>query len=413
MGLRYRAVQASAGPIHRLPRALQVAISDINKLQIQQDRGRTRNKNDRTLDSRGAHFSRWSARNHLTPELLSRLTDNECIHILHLYLHHVTNGENYYRRSDLAADTIQSYVTAAHSALQVALNRPVNISNPTNSTLLHPLLSDSLQFHRRWQRPRDRKEPITDAILSVLYYRAVGAPPSSLDATLFDWVRLGLFTGSRASEFAQTSGSKFVFAAVPNCPNDPSWNDQPIAFVSSDFVFLTQANDMLPLASLPKHEHTVSAVQIRFRHDKSAHNFTKRIFRRSGHSYLCPVLASCSIARRSLSLQVGAHLPLASYQVKPGKIAYLRSADIIKALRQACLEAYPNPHNYHRRHAHLLVAHSTRVTAAVALWNVQVPLPQIAFRLRWQEDSIKHYLRDCSKAIGPHSQAAIAGVLNI
>ena len=51
------------------------------------------------------------------------------------------------------------------------------------------------------------------------------------------------------------------------------------------------------------------------------------------------------------------------------------------SLRRACLLTYLNRQNYHRCHAHLLIAHSTRVTAAVALWNRLL----MNFVAKWEE----------------------------
>jgi hypothetical protein len=55
------------------------------------------------------------------------------------------------------------------------------------------------------------------------------------------------------------------------------------------------------------------------------------------------------------------------------------------------------------------MSHSNRITAAVALYNAKVSIPVIAFRLRWCVDSVTFYLRDCFKAIGPLTEAAIHG----
>jgi len=65
---------------------------------------------------------------------------------------------------------------------------------------------------------------------------------------------------------------------------------------------------------------------VRFRFDNSLRNFTIRKFRRSGHKFLCPVLAAISIIVRALALRVprtcpigvnNQQLALASYQALP------------------------------------------------------------------------------------------------
>ena len=91
----------------------------------------------------------------------------------------------------------------------------------------------------------------------------------------------------------------------------------------------------------------------------------------------------------------------------------LRSKDMVDIMRAACVNAHPDPDHYLRLRLHCICTHSNRVTAAVALSNAGCLEDEIAFRLRWTPPSVRFYLRQCSKAIGRMTEAAITGSLLI
>ena len=80
-------------------------------------------------------------------------------------------------------------------------------------------------------------------------------------------------------------------------------------------------------------------------------------------------------------------------------------------MRDACRKAYPDPKHFLRINITRLVAHSNRVTAAVALFVQGWTIERIADRLRWTPASVKHYLRESSHAIGDMTTSAIKGVM--
>ena len=420
MGIRYRSVYASLGPTSSLPAPAETALRDLIGFQTQRDRGRTRNRNDQAVDSRAGHFQRWSIKYGYDTELFRRLSDGECLNTLALFLHDVANGHNLVTTDTLTPSTLTNYLVAAKHYLQLVRGCFLQTHCPENPNNLHPVLAHQLAFRRKWFRPSDRREPITHDMFANLATRVrllLDASPAShilFLPTVYDWLCLGIFTGSRAGEYAQTNGSKHQYSPVPHCPNDPSWVGKPIAFVASDFTFLTAQNQEITAARAPAHLSLV-AVRIRFRHDKSKWNFTTRTFRRAQHPFLCPLQATLCILIRAQTLHLPPSEPLACYKetLSSPTPVYLTSAVIVAELRKTCVLAFPNPSHYHRRHIKCLVAHSTRVTVAVALWNCGVPPETIAFRLRWTQQSVEHYLRDCSKAIGPLTTKAIMGAMSI
>ena len=82
-------------------------------------------------------------------------------------------------------------------------------------------------------------------------------------------------------------------------------------------------------------------------------------------------------------------------------------------VREACVKAYPDPNHFLRLNIDRLVAHSNRVTAAVALRHANWTIEEIAFRLRWTPASVEHYLCECSALIGSMTEAAIVGALSL
>ena len=89
-----------------------------------------------------------------------------------------------------------------------------------------------------------------------------------LRATVFDWTRLGVFTGSRISEYGQSqleSGERYSTTPVnPDVPD--SQRGYPIAFVAADFTFFDNAHNVVGHSTLFAHHQQgqVQGVRIRF-----------------------------------------------------------------------------------------------------------------------------------------------------
>jgi hypothetical protein len=346
----------------------------------------------------------------------ARITEAQVVPLLAAYLRQVSLGTASITLSkSLCAETISGYLRAAVAWCRVKLRLQASINDPLSSAAYHPLLSDIIRFRQTWQQPQERREPYTyemfQALYNVIRQAALIDSTTLLDMTavVFDWSRLGVFTGSRAGEYGQTTGSGTRFSAIPNEAAAGKWAGMPVAFIPSDFVFLDKHGRVIPHQRLGAATKPVE-VHIRFRFDKSNINFSIRKFRCSGHTFICAVLAATSIVIRALTLGVPENQPLGVRRFsKKGGYRYLTSRNVIKIMREACILAYPDITHYMRIHIHCIVAHSNRVTAAVALANAGLSIDAIAFRLRWSPASVQHYLRDCSKAIGRQTAAAISG----
>jgi hypothetical protein len=68
---------------------------------------------------------------------------------------------------------------------------------------------------------------------------------------VYDWTRLGLFTGSRVSEYAQTRLKAGIrYNTIPQIPDAGIWAGQPLAFVRADFMFYSGSHAIIPLAHI-------------------------------------------------------------------------------------------------------------------------------------------------------------------
>jgi hypothetical protein len=217
------------------------------------------------------------------------------------------------------------------------------------------------------------------------------------------------------SEYAQTKGKRGSYLRVPNTAAAGEWAGSPIAFLHCDFTLLDDALRILSFSELVKTPERASHLHVRFRFDKSPTNFTIRKYRRTGHEFLCPILASISILYRASALNVPATAPLGTFRPTGTNqtFTYITSKDVIKTMRDTCLETYPDPTHFLHQNVKRIVAHSLRVTAAVALFNMRYSIDEIAFRLRWQPQSVQHYLRECSSHTDERTLSAMMGACAI
>lgn len=286
------------------------------------------------------------------------------------------------------------------------------------------MIQDILDQARNWQKPKAKREPYTAHMIRYLSDKVKAAAkidPDHLlgkEAAVLDWARLSAFTGSRVGEYAQSVGTSKKASRVPNLPSPfaEEWAGTPIALVADDFEFFTTDNKKMSMNRILRQPERAAQVHIRFRYDKSPRNFVIRKFAKSGHDLLCPVKAAIAIRARAIALGGKKGDPLGVAQIpknkiKPARTVYLVAHDVVRIMRKACEDAYPDPENYHRLNAHRIDAHSARVFAAVCLRNAGISISEIAFRLRWQPESVEHYLRDCFCAIGKLTDAAIRGSL--
>lgn len=419
MGIRYRAMLPTGG-LEDMPSAAKAtclaSFDNFRRL----DRGAIRRGNDQTMDTRAAYFRKWL----LSPALgysdfdLHKITPSQGQALIMAYAENVAFQHINLHGLNLQSKSVSGYINAAHQWLELHTAQPGKIvihAGAGKSRQFISCIQEMVDQKRAWGKPREKREPYTFDMFLYMEQEIATMLDRGMQllldqfAAVYDWARLGVFTGSRVGEYAQTKSRLGEYLKVPNNPAAGDYAGQPIAFISDDFTFLDASSCILSHRQVVKKPGSVAELHIRFRYDKSKNNFVIRKFR-SGNSFLCPLRAAISIICRAQVLKVPKSEPLGVYRTnKQGKYTFLKSAHVIAVMRKVCLNTYTDPMHFMRINFKRIVAHSNRVTAAVALQNQGLKDEEIAFRLRWNKESVIHYLRESSQRIGPLTIAAIQG----
>jgi hypothetical protein len=418
-----------APDLSNLPAPARALIHNSNVAFVTADRGHVRRRNDETLESRAHHFATWLETAGFTVDNLGLIDESVFPSILHAYLTDVVAGDNCLSLTTLGPEALRGYVTAASTAITMLTSKPCSYLDPTTVSSkrpkILPMLSQIINQRGAWKEPLPRKEPFTikmiDALRACLLSESHASSIEEVflisEYAVYDWTRLGVFTGSRISEYGQSSSGRKKgsrYACIPDSRDAGAWANQSVAFIESDFVFYNKDSLLLDqqfclLNTALDHIHEL---HIRFRFDKSKTNFTIRKYTRLPGVPFDPVVAAVNIIRRAKILGVPSHEPLGQFRKRGSSVnSFIRDTHVRDHLRFACKLAYPDPRHYCRIHILGLVAHSTRVTAALCLKLGGASDEDIAFRLRWHVSSVPTYLRECFNGIDLIMQTAIRGVL--
>lgn len=211
-GLRYQSI-LPIGDVSMLPTSLITVIADCESHFITQDRGGTRHKNDAEFDRKAKHFSEWLAEFSIKQRVLSALSPGAAQKMMGAYLHALKCGNIRSGRSDVTDSTIRGYLRAAAAYLlhTFALTVPIFAKNDplAKSDKLLPYFAEILAQRQLWKKPKEKKEPITGLMFDAIRDRIRQACGQQelfhigRVYAVYDWTRLGLFTGSRLSEYGQ------------------------------------------------------------------------------------------------------------------------------------------------------------------------------------------------------------------
>ena len=111
--------------------------------------------------------------------------------------------------------SLRNYVTVAAMCMSLLTGTMPQYYDPTTMShkriFLHPYLHERIMQRSIWSKPEQLKEPFTYRMLAD-HARVLLKKPKAhscsfvgLDYAVWDWLRLGVFTGSRLSEYAQSS----------------------------------------------------------------------------------------------------------------------------------------------------------------------------------------------------------------
>ncbi|KAL3942868.1 MAG: hypothetical protein SGARI_000121 [Bacillariaceae sp.] len=401
-----------------LPIGLQTSFATTATVIRTTDRGNVRNRNDKNFDARMSVFAGWLDSKSIDKSTLITYTADDALKLLVVYLFGLRDGsvERSSRSTGtLGAATLRCYLQAAAHLIHIAgspLPQDFHYVMVNGNRCLHGLLTDQLSQTSTWEIPRGRYEPITEDMILALRANALRAasqtgPPLPAAVTICDAVILAVFTGSRLAEYGQGSlKAGQSYTTVPANVAAKQFAGYPIAFTSEDFCFFDRQLCEIPHDSLASFWETgrVHAVEVRFRYDKSATNFSHRKFFCTGHEFICPVAAATGLVVRGILHGIAPNHPICVHSPlskrSKGTYSCLRDYTVSKALQEACIDAYPDSNHSLRCRLSSLTCHSLRVTAAVCLSQAQYTLEQIAFKLRWKLESVPTYLRDVFQSLG-------------
>ena len=358
--------------------------------------------------------------------VLSTSSTETAQRILGLYLQDILEGENLVERDNLDSSTVANYLRSAQAWWQVVMGIAVPVfttaTGISKADRLLPFFGEIIGQRRLWRMPKGQKEPLTGPIIDAMAQMAWDCRQNfgecGEDAVLFDFARLGIFTGSRLGEYGQSKvpkgASSDYWNPLPESPHVPQeQRGLPCAFIPMDFTFYSAQEHLLDHGTACADPDLVEYVHVVFRYDKSKHNFVRRKFKRIRGHHLCPVKAALSIIgreRRWLRQRADKSIrPLGMFIGRNKRTYAIKGHHMQRFMQKACKRAYPNESHYMRQHIKRLVSHSLRVMAAVALANAGLTEDAIAFRLRWNSDTVKLYLRECYKQIGDVTMKAIQG----
>ena len=409
--------------LSNLPPAAQAAINACRANFIQSDRGHVRRANDKSVDARSHFFAGWLQSTGHTKQSASQLTPDQVIDTIGAFIDAVKTGNNL-QSMHLTGQLLRNYTTAAALCFHLLTGVMPQYYNPTTlmqkRIYLHPYLHDKIAQRTIWSKPTALKEPFTYRMLEIHaeFYLKQQQKDShttfySLNHVVWDWLRLGVFTGSRVAEYAQSGLKKNQrFQCIPKTPDAGQWAGQPLAFTRADFQFFDASHCCVPHTRVftVHRKGGLRTFHIRFRFDKSKQNFVIQKFASTDDPILNPVDAAVSILRRADMLQVPQNEPIGVYSPLGGStFLFLRDYHITPVLRMMCRLAYPDETHYLQVHIDWLVPHSNRVTAAVCLKMGGATDEDIAFRLRWNIASVPTYLRECFQEIGPIMTSTLQG----
>jgi hypothetical protein len=351
------------------------------------------------------------------------LTQDQIIDTIGAFLDDLKKGNNL-QGLHLTGQSLRNYIISAALCFKLLTGVTTQYYDPATMMqkriYLHPYLQDKIVQRTTWSNPTKQKEPFTYKMLAAhakCYLKTKAKDShsqfSNLNHVVYDWLRLGVFTGSRVAEYAQSGLKRNQrFQCIPNSKDAGQWAGQPLAFIRADFQFYNKAHCCIPHTQVytEYRKGLLQTLHIRFRFDKSKHNFVIRKFETTLDPILNPLDAAVSILRRADMLRVPVDEPIGVYATPDTTtFKFLRDYHITPVLRQMCRLAYPDPAHYLRIHIDRLVPHSNRVTAAVCLKMGGATDEDIAFRLRWNIASVPTYLRECFQEVGTVMMSTLQG----
>lgn len=380
------------------------------------DEGATKARNRSTFLHQAEFFSSYCLNLGIKNPSLEALPVVHRERVLAAFALDVASGSNLSGRP-VRAKSVKNYLLAASSfSTDARLLDPrfrYDAHGHKIGQAFFPLLSKLLTHIKKWQPGKNDALPITMPILRSLIKTAQDSTSTlSLASCTADAVILGLYTGSRCSEYCKGSpiDPSDLFSKVPSTQFTGPFAGFPIALTVADFEFLTANKTFVPWTQAAS---TATYVRVRFRFDKGGTgNFSVRTFRQlpKSSAQFCPVNTAIRILTRWSSISSDHIAPVFCFQ-QAQATAYLPDHLVTKALRTATSDAYADPKHLYRIHISRVRTHSIRVTACFILVAANLPDHVIEHRLRWASTAWKVYLRESFDTIDKASLAVFSATV--
>ena len=297
--------------------------------------------------------------------------------------------------------TVRSYLQVAAG---VIMNTPSLQPDPRYAQGRRPVeaLEAILVFARSLEDQPNRREPLTLAMLLHGGAPVSESSPAFLrkDAAIHDWLRLGLRTGFRASEWVQESSKD-----PRDHPPRKNRKGDPRAVCGMDFVFRDGRGRILSdrWSTVLRTAHQVS---IKFRSQKNGANGACILFvLHLSSTTLCAVRAALRLRRRAQLLRHPPNLPLAVFALASGAPRYVGRAMVVSFLRDRAKREFGYTDKASLAKYSL---HSVRVGACVLLHAGGLVSPDnLMSTLRWRSDAYRDYTRSTPE-VAAQVNAAIA-----
>lgn len=262
-----------------------------------------------------------------------------------------------------------------------------------------PALQELYNLLEKWKNAKAEGLPLTMPMLKALVIKANKSPQHSELSCIRDSTCLGLYTGSRCSEYCKGRSSKLQqFSVVPsNSQTIDTYAGWPIAFTSEDFQFISHDLKIIPWYKVDPKE---CSVRIRFRYDKGGgRNFSERTFAPVNTTdeilqYFCPVRTALRTLRRWASINGKKCTPVFCYINQRSQLTYLADSKVTSCYRSLVKELYPDPSHLFNKRLKDFRTHSIRITACLLLISSGASEHVTAFKLRWASEAWRTYLRE-------------------
>ena len=372
---------------------------------VQIDKGSVKENNEQSAENRCQVFKTYCEKLGFQDLSFSETSSYDRELILTTFAMEIADGT--ILKKKVGAVTVKNYVRSA-SEFATSINNPdprYNYDYLGNrlggQTDYISGLSELYSSLEKWKKKKAEGMPLPIDIVTSLIKKSLSTPEHSEIACIRDSTCLGLFTGSRCSEYCRgICKPPAKFSTVPvNPQTEDSFAGWPIAFTVNDFTFFSHSLHIVPWFKVDPSQCTV---KIRFRYDKGGgRNFSERSFAPVTSAdpilqFLCPVRTCLRIIQRWFSINGDPLTPVFCFQHSKSKqsLSFLDDKRINKIYRSLIKELYPEESHLFRTRLQDFRTHSVRITACLLLTSAGHPEHVTSFKLRWVSDAWRSYLRE-------------------